>query len=93
MLGQDQPLIEQQEVWTSEVPLTEGALQGRRDTFWETAPVYEGRQEIWDALKAACEAMNEEDYELAQAILEGANISLPRGVLVVWCVCGVSDLN
>ncbi len=80
VLGQDQPLIEQQEVWTSEVPLTEGALQGKRDTFWETAPVYEGRQEIWDALKAACEATNDEDYELAQAILEGANISLPRGV-------------
>ena len=41
--------------------------------------MYDGRREIWDALKAACEATDEEDYDLAQAILEGANISLPRG--------------
>ena len=78
-LGQAQPLRQEQEIWTAEVPLTEGALQGKRDTFWETAPMYDGRREIWDALKAACEATDEEDYDLAQAILEGANVSLPRG--------------
>lgn len=66
-------------MWTSEVPLTDGALQGKRDTFWETAPMYDGRREIWDALRAACDAADEKDYELAQAILQGASISLPRG--------------
>ena len=66
-------------IWESEIPLTDGQLRGKRDTFWETAPIYEGRKEIWDALKVAIEAAAEKDYDLAQAILTGANISLPRG--------------
>ena len=78
-IGQNQPLLQEQIVWTSEVPLTEGQLQGKRDTFWETEPTYEGRKEIWDALRAAVEAAEQEDYDLAQAILSGANISLPTG--------------
>ena len=79
VLGKSQLLIQQPLVWTSDVPLTKGQLQGKRDTFWETAPLYEGRKEIWDALKAAVEAAEEQDYDLAQAILTGANISLPKG--------------
>ena len=71
-------------MWRTEVPITAGQLRGRRDTFWETAPAYDGRREIWDALKAAAEAAEEEDYELAQAILSGANITLPRGVHTHW---------
>lgn len=78
-IGQNQPLSSSPEVWATEVPLTEGQLRGKRDTFWETAPAYDGRREIWDALKAACEAVEEKDHELAQAILDGANISLPTG--------------
>ena len=78
-IGGNQPLIHEPVEWTSEVPLTEGQLRGKRDTFWETAPAYDGRPEIWDALKAAAEAAEEEDYGLAQAILNGANISLPTG--------------
>ena len=78
-IGQNQPLLQEPVVWTSEVPLTEGQLRGKRDTFWETAPAYEGRKEIWDALRAAVEAAEQEDYDLAQAILNGASISLPTG--------------
>lgn len=78
-LGGNQPLIHEPVEWTSEVPLTEGQLRGKRDTFWETAPTYDGRPEIWNALKAAAEAAEEEDYDLAQAILNGANVSLPTG--------------
>lgn len=59
-----------------------GQLQGKRDTFWDTAPMYDGRREIWDALKAAVEAAEQEDYDLAQAILDGANITLPTGSLL-----------
>ena len=62
------------------MPITVGQLRGKRDTFWETAPVYDGRPEIWDALKAAAEAAEEGDYELAQAILSGASITLPTGI-------------
>ena len=82
-LGQNQPLIHESLPWESEVPLTKGQLRGKRDTFWETAPAYEGRREIWDALRAAAEAAEEEDYELAQAIVTGANVSLPTGALRV----------
>ena len=89
-IGQNQPLVQEQEEWTSEVPLTEGQLRGKRDTFWETAPAYEGRKEIWDALRAACEAVEEGDFVLAQAIVDGVNLCLPRGVLeeVIssWCL-------
>eukprot|EP00004_Rigifila_ramosa_P015132 TRINITY_DN3504_c0_g1_i1.p1 TRINITY_DN3504_c0_g1~~TRINITY_DN3504_c0_g1_i1.p1 ORF type:complete len:189 (-),score=24.70 TRINITY_DN3504_c0_g1_i1:80-646(-) len=58
--------------------MTRGQLQSKRDEFWETAPTFEGRKEIWQALRAAAEST---DLELAQAILDSAEISLPTGVL------------
>ena len=79
-LGQGEPLLGQRVEWTAEVPLTMGQLQGRRDTFWDTAPMYDGRREIWDALRAAAEAAEREEFDLAQAILSGANVTLPTGI-------------
>jgi hypothetical protein len=65
--------------WKSDVPLTEGQLRSKRDEFWDTAPAFDGRKEIWDALRAAAVAAEAVDFELAQAILDGANISVPNG--------------
>ena len=62
------------------MPLTEGQLRSKRDEFWDTAPAFEGRKEIWDALKAAAYALETGDHALAQAIVDGANISLPHGM-------------
>ena len=66
--------------------MTEGQLKSKRDEFWDTAPAFEGKAEIWAALKAAVEATEttpqEEDFQLAQAILDGAGVSLPHGSLV-----------
>lgn len=59
--------------------MTEGQLRSKRDEFWDTAPAFEGRKEIWDALKAAAVAVECNDHELAQAIVDGANITLPHG--------------
>lgn len=59
--------------------MTEGQLRSKRDEFWETAPAFEGRKEIWDALRAAAVAAEALDFQLAQAILDGANISVPNG--------------
>lgn len=59
--------------------MTEGQLRSKRDEFWDTAPAFEGRKEIWDALKAAAVALECNDPELAQAIVDGANITLPHG--------------
>lgn len=77
-LGRNQPLKKERPPWTSEMPLTEGQLRSKRDEFWETAPAFEGRKEIWDALRAAAET---DDHTLAQAIVDGANITLPTGKL------------
>ena len=63
--------------------MTEGQLRSKRDEFWDTAPAFEGRKEIWDALKAAAYAIETGDHQLAQAIVDGANISLPNGTLYI----------
>ena len=52
--------------WKSDIPLTEGQLKSKRDEFWDTAPAFEGKLEIWNALKAAVEATEVNDYDLAQ---------------------------
>lgn len=68
--------------WKSDIPITEGQLRSRRDEFWDTAPAFEGHREIWDALRAAACALEGGDHQLAQAIIDGANISLPSGSLI-----------
>ena len=54
-------------------------MRNKRDEFWDTSIHYSGRKEIWDALKAAAYAIENDDFELAQAIIDGAVISLPNG--------------
>lgn len=81
-VGKNQPLRQEKPRWKSEVPLMEGQLRSKRDEFWDTAPAFEGRKEIWDALKAAAYAAETDDLALAQAIIDGANISLPNGTLL-----------
>ena len=81
-LGRNQPLKKERAPWTSEIPLTEGQLRSKRDEFWETAPAFEGRKEIWDALRAAAET---DDHTWAQAIVDGANITLPTGKSTEAC--------
>lgn len=76
------PLCHETIRWKSDVPLTEGQLRSKRDEFWDTAPAFEGRKEIWDALRAAAVAAESVDFMLAQAILDGANISVPNGKVV-----------
>lgn len=82
------PLCHEVIRWKSDVPLTDGQLRSKRDEFWDTAPAFEGSKEIWDALRAAAVALEASDYELAQAILDGAGISVPNGKFF-GCVCCV----
>uniref|UniRef100_A0A671LW90 Ubiquitin domain-containing protein 1 n=1 Tax=Sinocyclocheilus anshuiensis TaxID=1608454 RepID=A0A671LW90_9TELE len=79
--GRNEPLKKDKLKWKSDYPMTEGQLRSKRDEFWDTAPAFEGRKEIWDALKAAALALECNDHELAQAIVDGANITLPHGSL------------
>ncbi|XP_067615955.1 ubiquitin domain-containing protein 1 [Eurosta solidaginis] len=77
----NRPICNETIRWRSDVPLTEGQLRSKRDEFWDTAPAFDGRKEIWDALRAATNAAEELNFELAQAILDGASISVPNGYL------------
>ncbi|KAJ8254705.1 hypothetical protein GJAV_G00196250 [Gymnothorax javanicus] len=80
-LGRNQPLKQEKPKWKSDYPMTDGQLRSKRDEFWDTAPAFEGRKEIWDALRAAAHAFESSDHELAQAIIDGASITLPHGSL------------
>ncbi|KAG0163487.1 Ubiquitin domain-containing protein 1 [Apophysomyces sp. BC1034] len=68
--------------WTADQPITQGELLIQRDTFWDTSPSYGGREEIWQALKAAVEC---QELQLAQSILDAANVILPTGNLADGC--------
>ena len=61
--------------------ITENQLKAKREEFWDTAPVFEGKAEIWNALKAAVDACEAKNFQLAQAIIDSANIILPNGLL------------
>lgn len=99
-LGRNEPLKKERPKWKSEYPMTEGQLRSKRDEFWDTAPAFDGRKEIWDALRAAALAAECNDLELAQAIVDGACITLPHGMKVperdtntcaqIWKFCPVS---
>ena len=52
----NRPLRHEKIRWKSDIPLTDGQLKSKRDEFWDTAPAFEGKVEIWNALKAAAEA-------------------------------------
>ncbi|XP_024288346.1 ubiquitin domain-containing protein 2 [Oncorhynchus tshawytscha] len=80
-LGRNQALKREKPKWKSDYPMTDGQLRSKRDEFWDTAPAFEGRKEIWDALRAAAQAFESNDHELAQAIIDGASITLPHGAL------------
>lgn len=78
--GRNELLKKERPKWKSEYPMTEGQLRSKRDEFWDTAPAFDGRKEIWDALRAAALAAECNDLELAQAIVDGACITLPHGM-------------
>eukprot|EP00250_Pteridium_aquilinum_P009579 c18767_g1_i1 orf=549-905(-) len=56
--------------WKHTEPITRSQLKRMRDEFWDTAPHYGGKREIWDALRAASEA----ELSLAQVIVDSAGV-------------------
>ncbi|KAJ9563208.1 hypothetical protein OSB04_008368 [Centaurea solstitialis] len=65
--------------WKHPEPITTEQLKRMRDEFWDTAPHYGGRKEIWDALQAAAEA----ELSLAQAIVDSAGVIVQKADLTV----------
>ncbi|CAH8549799.1 unnamed protein product [Heterobilharzia americana] len=80
----NRPLKRSSPRWRSTFPISVSQLQKKRDEFWDTAPAFEGRIEIWNALKVVADFCQKQDYDMAQAILDGACITLPSGTL---CDC------
>lgn len=78
-IGRNQPLKAESPKWKSDIPLTRGQLKSKRDEFWETAPAFEGRKEIWDALRGAAQELENGEHALSQAIVDGASITCPNG--------------
>ncbi|KAF9083227.1 Ubiquitin domain-containing protein 2 [Mortierella sp. AD031] len=58
-------------------PPTRTQLDREREEFWDTAPAYDGRPEVWQALRAACD---EEDPDQMQAILDAARVTVPSSI-------------
>ncbi|XP_021287840.1 ubiquitin domain-containing protein 1-like isoform X1 [Herrania umbratica] len=65
--------------WKHPQPITKSQLVQMREEFWDTAPHYGGRKEIWDALRAAAEA----DLTLAQAIVDSAGVIVQNADLTI----------
>nr|WRO64599.1 MYB transcription factor protein [Rosa persica] len=65
--------------WKHPQPITKTQLLQLREEFWDTAPHYGGRKEIWDALRAAAEA----DLSLAQAIVDSAGVIVQSADLTI----------
>ncbi|KAJ1962971.1 hypothetical protein IWQ62_003364 [Dispira parvispora] len=80
----NRPLVSNRHyAWKSTNPqLTRSILERERLAFWDTAPTYGGRAEIWQALKLAIEA---DTRALAQAIVDSVQISIPTGRLTDGC--------
>ncbi|KAG2198576.1 hypothetical protein INT46_000719 [Mucor plumbeus] len=73
-------------LWTAEMPISNVELDQKRSVFWNTAPSYGGREEIWQALHVA---FSENDIIMARSILEAANIILPTGNPCEGCFDGM----
>ncbi|KAL2911291.1 hypothetical protein HK105_209248 [Polyrhizophydium stewartii] len=81
--GTNRPLREFRNVkWKADTPVSRAELGRMREAFWDTQPAYSGRQEIWQALRLACEA---DSTATAQAILDSTNIVVPTGLLSDGC--------
>ncbi|KAG0043993.1 hypothetical protein BGZ90_008916, partial [Linnemannia elongata] len=63
--------------WNAPVPPpTRTQLERERQEFWDTAPIYDGRADVWQALRAAC-CDTENDADQLQAVLDAARITVP----------------
>ncbi|KAJ8531526.1 hypothetical protein K7X08_026960 [Anisodus acutangulus] len=71
--------IRKPKAWKHSEPITGAKLVQMRDEFWDTAPHYGGRKEIWDALRAAAES----DISLAQAIVDSSGLIVQAPYLTV----------
>ncbi|CAH8252575.1 unnamed protein product [Arabidopsis lyrata] len=72
--------IRRPKTWKHPQPISSAELTQMREEFWDTAPHYGGKKEIWDALRAAAE---EEDLSLAQTILESAGVIVQNTDLTI----------
>ncbi|KAI8819446.1 uncharacterized protein EV422DRAFT_507505 [Fimicolochytrium jonesii] len=81
--GGNRPLLPRSQLdYKPDTPMTLRQFLRKRDEFWDTMPSYSGLAQVWQALRAACEAPT---LELAQAIVDSANMTVPTGRLTDGC--------
>ncbi|KAJ9051223.1 Ubiquitin domain-containing protein 1 [Entomophthora muscae] len=68
--------------WASDEPMTLEQLQSQRDAFWDTAPAYEGKPEVWEALRRLCECSSLSE---ARAVAEAVPLNFPTGKVTDGC--------
>ncbi|PWA98264.1 ubiquitin domain-containing protein 1 [Artemisia annua] len=67
--------------WRQQEPaMTRDQLNAMQDEFWNTLPIYGGRQEIWDTLRQAAES----ELHIAQSIIDSHGIVLHFSDMTVW---------
>jgi len=74
--GQKIPLLKKPSPWQCNPPINLSRLRKMRQEFWETR--IEGRQVMWETLKAVAETG---DDELRNSIVQSAGITVPNGDL------------
>ncbi|KAL7746824.1 hypothetical protein RI367_007870 [Sorochytrium milnesiophthora] len=51
-----------------------GQWKRQKDAFWDTAPSYDGRVEVWNVLRTVCETS---DMSMVAAMLDAAQVTIP----------------
>ncbi|KAF3571832.1 hypothetical protein F2Q69_00063219 [Brassica cretica] len=72
--------IRRPKTWKHPQPISRAELTQMGEEFWDTAPHYGGKKEIWDALRAAAE---EDDLSLAQTVIESAGVVVQNADLTI----------
>jgi len=60
-------------------PITQGDLQNMRSEFWGSR--VDGNANMWGAIRSAADALINQDFALANAIVDASNITTPNGSL------------
>ena len=60
-------------------PVSQTQLALKRQTFWESRS--EGHQTVWQNLRLACEALLENNRDIAQTVLDASDLRAPNGDL------------
>jgi hypothetical protein len=74
-------LLRKAKPWVPSKPISREGLALKREEFWSTRCT--GHQQVWDAIKVASELLVNNDADMANTILQAAQVTSPNGSLAV----------